>query len=320
MGSLKYKAIGAAFDALSLSPLPALIRKGSACRGVIFTLHRVLPEAPRPFSPNAILQITPEFLAAAIDRVRKLGMEIVSLDEAVERIEAEQRVKPFVVFTFDDAYRDNLVHALPILRAKQCPFTLYVPTALVDGTGEVWWQALEDVIASHDRVTVGEGAEKQDFDTATLAGKQAAYDALYWRMRKMPEPDRVALIHGLAAAHGFDLARHCRELIMDWTELEDFVAEPLCTIGAHTVRHHELAKLPEEEARQEMEQSAAILASRTGMAPKHLSYPIGGAGPPRAGGVGPAHNRRGAGGGREEISVVVGRFIKKKNKQTKLNR
>lgn len=276
MGSLKYKVIRAAFEGLSLSPLPALIRRGSSCRGVIFTLHRVLPEAPREFSPNAILQVTPDFLAAAIDRVRRLGMEIVSLDEAVRRIQAHEAGKPFVVFTFDDAYRDNLVHALPVLKAKQCPFTLYVPTALVDGTGEVWWQALEDIIADRDSVTVGTGTAKTSFETATLASKQAAYDALYWEMRKMPEPDRVVLIHELAAAHDFDLVRHCRDLVMTWSELETFFDEPLCTIGAHTVRHYELAKLPAEEARQEIEQSVAILASRAGRAPEHLSYPIGG--------------------------------------------
>ena len=53
-----------------------------------------------------------------------------------------------MVFTFDDAYRDNLRYALPILRHHECPFTLYVPTALVDGVGEVWWQALEDIVAA----------------------------------------------------------------------------------------------------------------------------------------------------------------------------
>src|SRR5690606_14418911 len=114
------------------------------CRGVIFTLHRVLPDTPADFSPNAILQVRPDFLEAAIRRVRALGLDIVDIDEAIRRIESDEPVRRFVVFTFDDAYRDNHRYALPILRRNQCPFTLYVPTALVDGVGEVWWQALED--------------------------------------------------------------------------------------------------------------------------------------------------------------------------------
>lgn len=141
--SLKYMAIGAMFEALWLSRLPSLIRALSASRGVIFTLHRVLPDDPADFAPNAILQIRPDFLEYCIERVRALGLDIVSLDEAVTRLATPAPARrKFVVFTFDDAYRDNLQYALPILQRQQCPFTLYVPTALVDGVGEVWWQAI----------------------------------------------------------------------------------------------------------------------------------------------------------------------------------
>ncbi len=122
--SLRYNILRAGFEALALSRLPRLIRAGSSCRGVIFTLHRVLPDAPAAFSPNAILQIRPAFLEQVIEGVRRRGFDIVSLDEAIERIEAEKAGKPFVVFTFDDAYRDNLRYALPLLRHYDCPFTL----------------------------------------------------------------------------------------------------------------------------------------------------------------------------------------------------
>jgi peptidoglycan/xylan/chitin deacetylase (PgdA/CDA1 family) len=69
---------------------------------------------------------------------------------------------------------------------------------------------------------------------------------------------------------------HCRELIMDWGELKTFVDEPLCTIGAHTVHHFELAKLDKERARQEINQSIQVIKAQYGEAPHHLSYPIGG--------------------------------------------
>jgi peptidoglycan/xylan/chitin deacetylase (PgdA/CDA1 family) len=274
--SVKYGVIRAAFEGLALSGLPRLIRARSSCRGVIFTLHRVLPEAPADFAPNAILQVTPAFLEYAIARVRKLGFDIVDLDEAARRIESDAPEKPFVVFSFDDAYRDNLVYALPILRHLECPFTLFVPTALVDGIGEVWWQALEDIVAAQAALAVQDGGETEYLPAATLREKQQAYDTLYWRMRKMPEPDRVALIRELARQYGYDLEAQCRQLIMNWTELQTFGAERLCTIGAHTVHHYELAKLPPDQARSEIEESARVLKAQLGMAPRHLSFPIGG--------------------------------------------
>jgi peptidoglycan/xylan/chitin deacetylase (PgdA/CDA1 family) len=275
MSALRYTAIRAMFEGLWLSRLPALIRRSSKCRGVIFTLHRVLPDDPADFSPNSILQVKPEFLDFTIKRVRELGLEVVDLGEALRRVESDAPEKPFAVFTFDDAYRDNLRYALPVLRRNQCPFTLYVPTALVDGVGEVWWQALEDIIASQTAVAVTYAGETDYLPTATLAEKNETFDQLYGRMRAMPEADRVDMIRALAAQYGFDLEAHCRELIMDWAELRIFANDQLCTLGAHTVHHYELAKLAPIDVRNEIDQSVRVMKSQFGKAPIHLSYPIG---------------------------------------------
>jgi len=275
MMPLRYAAIRGMFELLALPGLSGLVRRGSKCRGVIFTLHRVLPDDPADFSPNAILQVKPEFLDYAIRRVRALGSDIVTLDEALVRIASPRPQKPFAVFTFDDAYRDNLKYALPILRRHKCPFTLYVPTALVDGVGEVWWQALEDLVTAQAAMAIPHNGETELLPSGTLAEKRETYDRLYRRMRQMPEAARVAFIRELADSYGLDLRRHCRELIMDWAELKTFADEPLCTLGAHTVHHYELAKLPPEEARNEIAQSVSVIRAQFGQVPKHLSYPIG---------------------------------------------
>jgi peptidoglycan/xylan/chitin deacetylase (PgdA/CDA1 family) len=274
--SLKYAVIRAAFEAMWLARLPQFSRALSASRGVILTLHRVLPEKPAAFSPNAILQVEPEFLDYVIERIRALDMDIVSLDEALERLEATVPGRKFVVLTFDDAYRDNLVHALPILRRHEAPFTLYVPTAFVDGVGQLWWQAIEDIIARQDAVAFSEDGETDYVETRSTAQKAEAFDRLYWRMRKLPEAERRDLLAEFAENYGYDLDRQCRDLIMDWDALGVFARDPLCTIGAHTVHHYELAKLPPQEARQEMALSADILQAQLGKRPEHFSYPLGG--------------------------------------------
>lgn len=271
----RYGLYKAAFEALALPGLALALRSVSQARGVIFTLHRVLPEPPAVFAPNGILQVTPGFLEAVILRARKAGFDIVDLDEAVRRL-ADAEARPFVVLTFDDGYRDNLVHALPILKKHEAPFTLYLPTALVDGVGVVWWQALEDIIAANDLVVVDMPEGPHYGDAATLEQKNKTFAYIYDRYRKMPEPQREVSIRALAGRYGLDLARHCRDLIMDWGELEPFAESPLCTIGAHTVHHFELSKLPEAEMQAEIEQSTKVLAAQLGTRPGHLSYPIGG--------------------------------------------
>lgn len=269
--SLKYTAIRAAFELLWLTGMPALFRLLSRSRGVILTLHRVLPESPADFSPNAILQVRPDFLDYCLERLRDLGIDIVTLDEALERLASPRKGRQFVVLTFDDAYRDNLQHALPILRAHEAPFTLYVPTAFVDGIGQLWWQSIEDIIARQDAVAFSEDGQTEYVDTRTLAQKQEAFERLYWRMRKLPEAERLALLEAFTSAYGYDLQRQCRELIMDWPELRLVAGDPLCTIGAHTVHHFELAKLTAEHARHEMFQSVEIIEAQFGIRPAHFS-------------------------------------------------
>ncbi len=151
-----------------------------------------------------------------------------------------------------------------------------MPTALVDGIGEVWWQALEDIVTQRKAIAVAEAEGTQYFECRTLAEKRATYDTLYWSMRRMPEARRVAFMHELAGQYGYDLGKQCRDLIMTWSELKSFANERLCTIGAHTVHHYELAKLPADEAVNEIEQSLGVLKAQFGSLPQHLSYPIGG--------------------------------------------
>lgn len=274
--SLKYAAIRTAFELLWLSRMPALFNMLSRSRGVIFTLHRVLPDEPADFSPNAILQVTPDFLDFVIERIRGLGLDIVTLDEAVERLAAPDKGRRFVVLTFDDAYKDNLRYALPILQRHEAPFTLYVPTAFIDGVGQLWWQAIEDVIARQEAVAFTENGETEYVDTRTLSEKNEAFNRLYWHLRKLPEPERLKVLAEFTDNYGYDLNQQCRDLIMDWQQLRLFASDPLCTIGAHSVNHYELAKLPAEQAHNEMAQSVEVIEAQFGMRPVHFSYPLGG--------------------------------------------
>ena len=62
---------------------------------------------------------------------------------------------------------------------------------------------------------------------------------------------------------------------MNWDELATLAADPLVTIGAHTVNHVMLAKVPEKSARSEMEMGRSVIAASLGKRPDHLSYPVG---------------------------------------------
>ncbi len=166
--------------------------------------------------------------------------------------------------------------AYPILKEAGVPFAVYVPTSFPDRLGELWWLALEAVIARNDHIGLQIDGRNRTFDCATVAAKRSLYDELYWWLRARPtEADMRAVIKNLAACYHVDIAAFCEELCMSWPELAELAADPLVTIGAHTVSHPMLAKLPPDAVRSEMDLSRSIIEAALGMRPEHLSYPIG---------------------------------------------
>jgi len=71
------------------------------------------------------------------------------------------------------------------------------------------------------------------------------------------------------------IAGFCEELCMTWSELAELAADPLVTIGAHTVNHVILKKVPDNVVAAEMRMSAAVTEAALGVRPHHFAYPVG---------------------------------------------
>ncbi|MBL8551740.1 MAG: polysaccharide deacetylase family protein [Hyphomonadaceae bacterium] len=249
-------------------------------RGIIFMMHQVSRGAPPDFSPNYGLHLSPEFLGAAVKRIRARGFEIVSMDEALVRLASEDAA-PFAVLTFDDGYRDNLKLAYPTLKALDCPFTVYVATALPDGSAELWWHAIEDVIATQDDIAFARDGGAERLPCRTIAEKAAAFQTLHEWLWWADEDRQRAFVRDLAQRYGVSLKALCERQAMSWEEVRELAADPIVTIGAHTVGHYALAKLDAARARAEIEDGAKALEAALGARPEHLAYPYG---DPRAAG------------------------------------
>ena len=120
--------------------------------GAILTLHHVRPPRPGRFQPNRLLEVTPRFLTRVVKDLRRSGVDLVSLDEMHRRLSEGDFSRRFVCLTFDDGYRDTMQWAYPILKEAGVPFAVYVPTSFPDRLGELWWLALEAVIARNDHI------------------------------------------------------------------------------------------------------------------------------------------------------------------------
>jgi peptidoglycan/xylan/chitin deacetylase (PgdA/CDA1 family) len=272
------KLLKAGLTALQCSGLGRLLAPASRGQGAVLMLHHVTPRQPARFAPNALLQVTPRFLEDVVGEVRRQGYDTVSLDDASRRIRGETTTeRPFVCFTFDDGYRDNFEHALPVLERHGVPFAVYVATDFADGNGFLWWLVLERVIEARRFVSVQIAGERKTFRCNSDAEKTAAFDRIYWHLRTMEETKAREIVAELAAETGLDPLDPCRELVLSWDEVRQLAAHPLVTIGAHTKTHMALAKLSGPEAHAEMADSVARIEAEIGRPCRHFSYPYGSA-------------------------------------------
>ncbi|HUC50440.1 MAG TPA: polysaccharide deacetylase family protein [Xanthobacteraceae bacterium] len=276
MSGLKQTIIRSGLESLYFSGAHLALQPFLGGVGAILTLHHVRPPRPGRFQPNHLLEVTPTFLTRVVRDLRRSGVDLVSLDELHRRMTVGDFSRRFVCFTFDDGYRDTLQWAYPILKEAGVPFAVYVPTSFPDRLGELWWLVLEAVIGRNDRVGLVIDGRDRKFDCASIAEKRALYDEIYWWLRARPtEAELRSVVRNLAAFYHVDIAAFCDELCMTWNELAQLAADPLVTIGAHTVNHPALAKLTKDAVRSEMDLSRSVIEAALSLRPEHLSYPYG---------------------------------------------
>ncbi|MEX0590965.1 MAG: polysaccharide deacetylase family protein [Xanthobacteraceae bacterium] len=279
MANLRYAAYRAGLEALYFSGAHRALRSRFAGVGTILTLHHVRPARDGSFQPNRLLEIDPHFLERTIVHLRKRGIELVSIDEVWRRLVEQDFSRQFVAITFDDGYRDNLEHAWPVLRRHEVPFTLYIATNFPDRLGELWWIALEQVVAKSDRLVLEIDGTTRFFNCANAGAKRKVFSEVYWWLRSIEDEEEFRrAMRDICARYGVDLKAPCGKLCMDWAEIARLADDPLCTVGAHTVTHCFLTKVSDKVARSEMKRSAEVIEAALGKKPKHFSFPYGEAG------------------------------------------
>ena len=275
MAGWKRHLIRAGLDALYLTGAHRALRRTWGGVGVVLTLHRVRPARSDAFQPNRLLEITPQFLAAAIERLSAAGFDFVSLDEVYRRLTERDFRRRFVALTIDDAFRDIGEHAFPILSRHEVPFTLFVTAGFADGTAGMWWVTLEEVVAKASSIAIEIGGTRTELDCASAADKCRAFRSLYWWLRTLDEATLRDVVRDLAMRHGVDSAGVSGRLCLNWSELAELARDPLCTIGAHTLTHPRLRKVPAAHAREEMARSFDAIAGALGRRPAYFAYPVG---------------------------------------------
>ncbi|MGQ0573021.1 MAG: polysaccharide deacetylase family protein [Pseudonocardia sp.] len=201
---------------------------------------------------------------------------VVPLDRALADLAAGRPLPPrAVAITFDDGYRDNLTHAVPVLRRLGLPATVFLVPGFLSHKVHAWWERLSWALRST-------GAPAVQFEGATLAladdaGRARALAVIEASLKLDDLRTRHERLDRLVDALDPEGELHPGDLYMDWDEARTLVAAGVA-IGSHTMNHAILAREPAAEQQADLRESRELLERELGAAVRTLAYPNGQAG------------------------------------------
>ena len=146
-------------------------------RGAIFTLHHVRRPFHRPFHPNDLLELTPDFLDEALGTLKARGYDFIRLEELPERL-ASNASRPFACFTLDDGNRNNKTDAAPVFSRHGAPFTIFLTKGFIEGTDSLWWETLEALLNKTPAIDFDFGLGVEPVPAATYEQKLSAFQRI----------------------------------------------------------------------------------------------------------------------------------------------
>jgi peptidoglycan/xylan/chitin deacetylase (PgdA/CDA1 family) len=194
----------------------------------------------------------------------------VGIDEVLEaRRSGRPLPRGSVMFTFDDAYRDVAEHAWPVMQAHGVPALLFVPTAYPDTANRFWWDRLHHALTASDARSVS--FDGGSLTLASTADRDSAYRVMRDALKRLPHDEAMMRVDGVVAELA---AGPPPAMVLGWDELRA-LSDDGVALAAHSRTHPLLDRVPQDQARQEIEGSLDDLRTRLGRALPVFAYPGG---------------------------------------------
>jgi peptidoglycan/xylan/chitin deacetylase (PgdA/CDA1 family) len=235
----------------------------------ILSYHRVNDDAD-PFFDS----LPTEVFAQQMEHVGR-HYRVFTVDELADRMQRGEVPANALAITFDDGYHDNLTHAAPILARYGLPATVFLASGFIGSAEAPWYDRLAQAFKGSRReaITAPWGAV---FELDTLEGRVAGLARALRHLKGVADGVRLDILDTLFARLGATESIGRKDAMLTWDDVRALVGFGF-SIGAHTVSHPVLSRMPSEQAWREIAGSKAAIESACGDAPRAFAYPNGGA-------------------------------------------
>ncbi len=234
----------------------------------ILVYHGVVPSPVRRINARFV---STEQLDAQMAFLRK-RCQVISVDQAFSGDYDPQRLA--VAVTFDDGYRNNLLHALPILQRHQIPTTVFVTAARAAGQDILWADFLDVASANRSEPVTIAGIQFQK----NRKGEYADPSGI--RLKEHCKKGGKAFVDVLQTAFAGADFRHDPSWDDYWQllnahELRSLSQADGITIGGHGTSHNNLDLMAIEEALMDVETGIRWIEAATEKPVRSFAFPDG---------------------------------------------
>ncbi|MBI5588793.1 MAG: polysaccharide deacetylase family protein [Deltaproteobacteria bacterium] len=241
---------------------------------VILMYHRVLRD-----DDEAIPHMQPGMYVTESSFERQMGYvsanyEVISVADLILSLDKGglDPGKRYCIVTFDDGWRDNFLHAYPVMKRRGIQATIFLTTGFI-GTGKWFWHEKARYLFMHGRndaaricrELLASGKASGDIISSVLgaiedtegAEGHAVTDAVVERLKAFGETSIEDSLKRIYEPLG--LRAPDDRVFLNWHEVEEMSKSGI-SFGSHTRTHRLLTTLAPGEAREELEGSLRDLS------------------------------------------------------------
>lgn len=264
-------------------PLLKFVTRRLAGKRCLFILlyHKIGPQAPPLFGETVL----PKDFERQIQFLKK-RYEIIDFKDLRSATSKVNSSKDLVILTSDDGYCDNFLHAFPIVKKYEVPFTIFLTTDVI-GTKELLWPdklawILYKSAAGFNRQALyrtdlpPEMTQKvEKFFLKNAAGQAEILRTIGMDLKSYSNAELQDILDRLRKCCNVTKwpAENLRPML-SWEEVKTMSRDGI-SFGSHTKSHPALSKIPLDLARQEIADSKKVIEEQIQKPVTTFAYPYG---------------------------------------------